>query len=339
MAKKAKASTRPPKQTNSGTRTPVPTIAGQLIRLLGIDQIEATNGSHPSVLLASAAGLEENQLTKGDVLGLVLKGEWTPDRAEDWAKRLGLPPFVEKPDPAVYDPIREVNWTLCMALIWVASRELDEVREAWPEWWEAHLTWREFELRGRRCWSLGPPRRPEDYSRYDRYPVDPRTALKQLWAELQTGTIVATGVSKSEGIRRVIRREEWCDLQPCGSHPVVAYILDSACTGTNEWSTEAFSKVLLPVKEALRVFPSEGTAQDVELAAPTPGANAEPSMRKPTKPEKAALALARLHPHGRPPLTRQELAKEVAHIAPEIGHLSDRTMTRAVLIAWPKPAK
>lgn len=258
MAKKAKESARPLKQTNSGTRTPVPTLVGQLIRLLGIDQIEATNGSHPPVLLASAAGVEENQLTKCDVLSLVLKGEWTPEQAEDWAKRLGLPPLAAKPDAAFYDPIKELNWTLCMALIWVASREIDEVREAWPEWWEAHIAWHEFELHKRRCWSLGPSRRPEDYSRYDGYRVEPRTAVKRLWRELQTGAIVATGVSKSEGFRRPIRREEWCDLRPCGSHPVISYFLDSACTGT----TQAFSKVSLPVEQVLRAFPPGGGAAD-----------------------------------------------------------------------------
>ena len=337
MAKKAKGSTRPLKQTNSGTRTPVPTIGGQLIRLLGIDQIEATNGSHPSVLLSSAAGVEENELTKADVLGLVLKGEWTPDRAEDWAKRVGLPPFAGKPDTAAYDPIKELNWTLCMALIWVASRDIDEVREAWPEWWEAQRTWREFELHGRRCWSLGPPRRPEDYSRYDGYRVDPRTAVKQLWGELQTGAIVATGVSKRKGLRRVIQREEWCDLRPCGSHPVISYFLDSACTGTNESWSRAFSKVLLPVKEALRIFPSRDGALDetAELVTSTPTANANPAVRKPSKPEEAAAALARLYPNGRPSLTKPEL---LIALKPEIGNISIRTLSRAIAKVWPSTA-
>jgi hypothetical protein len=218
--------------------------------------------THLPVALASkgARKVEGDQLTRGDVFGLVRKGEWTPARAEDWAKRLGLPPFTGKPDIAAYDPTKEPNWTLCMALIWVASRDIGEVREAWPEWWEAHKTWREFELHGKRCWSLGPPRRPEDYSRYDAYPIDPRTAVKQLWRELQTGAIVATGVSKREGLRRVIRREEWCDLRPCGSHPVIAYFLDSACAGRNEWSSEAFTKVLLPAEQVLRGFPRGGGA-------------------------------------------------------------------------------
>jgi len=284
--------------------------------------------------------VEGDQLTRADVLGLVLKGEWTPDRAEDWAKRLGLPPFAEKPDAAFYDPIKELNWTLCMALIWVASREIDEVREAWPEWWEAHSTWREFELHRRPCWSLGPPRRPEDYSRYDGYPVDPRTAIKQLWRELQTGAIVATGVSKSEGFRRVVRPEEWSDLRPCGSHPVVAYFLDSACTGTNESGSEAFSKVLLPVKEALRIFrPRDGALDEkVDFVVPAPTANAKPPVRKPSKPEKAAAALAWLYPNGRPSKTMKELLTALE--APElgIGNVSLRTLSRAIAKVWPSTA-
>ena len=56
---------------------------------------------------------------------------------------------------------------------------------------------------GKRWWSLGPPQRREDYSRWEGYEVDPRTAVKGLWRALETGEIVATGISKCEGVRRV----------------------------------------------------------------------------------------------------------------------------------------
>jgi len=39
----------------------------------------------------------------------------------------------EMPDIASYDPGEEPNWTLCIAVVWVASRDMNEVREAWPE--------------------------------------------------------------------------------------------------------------------------------------------------------------------------------------------------------------
>ena len=145
----------------------------------------------------------DDLLTKLEVLVLVQKGAWTPQKAEAWAKRCGLPPFAGKPDAASYDPREELNWTLCMALIWIASGDLAEVREAWPEWLSGQRVWHEFVDGGKRWWSLGPPQRREDYSRWEGYEVDPRTAVKGLWRALETGEIVATGISKCEGVRRV----------------------------------------------------------------------------------------------------------------------------------------
>jgi len=118
---------------------------------------------------------------------------------------------------------------------------------------------------------------------------------------------------------------------------VVAYFLDSACTGTNESGSEAFSKVLLPVKEALRIFrPRDGALDEkVDFVVPAPTANAKPPVRKPSKPEEAAAALARLYPNERPSKPKKEL---LIALKPELGNISIRTLSRAIKIVWPSTA-
>ena len=154
--------------------------------------------------------MEGDQLPRAHVLGLVLKGEWTPDQAEEWAKLVGLPPFAEKPDAAFYDPIRELNWTLCMALVWVASHDIDEVREIWRKWREAHVTWQPNETGGYSLERL--QRWPDEKSILRKYWDVAGPAVESLWKELETGAIAATGISKREGVRRSIGSLDWCDL-------------------------------------------------------------------------------------------------------------------------------
>jgi len=209
----------------------------------------------------------DDLLTKLEILVLVQKGAWTPQKAEAWAKRCGLPPFAGKPDAASYDPREELNWTLCMALIWIASGDLAEVREAWPEWLSGQRVWHEFVDGGKRWWSLGPPQRREDYSRWEGYEVDPRTAVKGLWRALETGEIVVTGISKSEGVRRVIRPEEWFDLKVDRSRAAVHFYLEGVHHDNGGRWEEAFSKVLLPVREVLRNFPSKDAAASETLGS------------------------------------------------------------------------
>ncbi|MGO9418988.1 hypothetical protein [Roseiarcus sp.] len=145
-----------------------------------------------------------------------------------------------------------------MALIWIASRrDVGEVREAWPEWWEDHTGWRESYPGG---WTLGPLKRPEDYSRYEGYSVDPRTAVKDLWAAHETHKIASTGISQQERIRRLIRPEEWCDLKVCGSHPAAGYFFDGLCPKAE--MGVAFRNILVPVKELLSVFPAKASEGD-----------------------------------------------------------------------------
>jgi len=126
--------------------------------------------------------------------------------------------------------------------------------------------------------------------------------VKALWRVLQTGEIVAAGINKRQGIRRVIRQEEWCDLTVCGSHPVIAYFLDGVCSGVpgpNGWQggDATFSNILLPVKDLLRVFPGNASGvEDGHCSTPSLQAVLSQALREnPKLTQVDAVTIARAH--------------------------------------------
>src|SRR5262249_26229197 len=56
-------------------------------------------------------------------------GRISPQEADDKLKLLGLPPLAPQPNPADYDPMREVWWTLPMTVAWIAWRTSADVRD------------------------------------------------------------------------------------------------------------------------------------------------------------------------------------------------------------------
>ena len=91
-----------------------------------------------------------------------------------------------------YDPMEAVHWTFWQALAWVRDRDANTVLEC-----------------SEACrWFVGTFR---EIWREDSF--ETRRALASLWRTLETGTLIATGIDATSGIRREIRRLEWCDLQ------------------------------------------------------------------------------------------------------------------------------
>jgi hypothetical protein len=68
-------------------------------------------------------------------------GEITPDEAETEAARQGVGPLATKPNPVDFDPSRMPDWSLPMALAWIAWRTIDAVREHCAEYREEYLLW------------------------------------------------------------------------------------------------------------------------------------------------------------------------------------------------------
>src|SRR5690606_16231477 len=88
----------------------------------------------------------EEQQARDSLLDRAKYGEITGDEADAEAKRLGLDPFARVPAPDDFDPMAEANWTLSMAVSWIAHRTAEAVREAWPAYRERcrHWFWRRW---------------------------------------------------------------------------------------------------------------------------------------------------------------------------------------------------
>lgn len=83
-----------------------------------------------------------HQAERDDLLGAVADGVLAISEAEDRAKLLGLGPLNPDPDPAEYDPGKEVAWSLLMALAWIAWRDIDRVRDFYPPYLQQLRVWR-----------------------------------------------------------------------------------------------------------------------------------------------------------------------------------------------------
>ena len=68
-------------------------------------------------------------------------GELTPEEAEAEAERQGFGPMATKPNPVDFDPSRMPDWSLPMALAWIAWRTTDSVREHCADYREKCLLW------------------------------------------------------------------------------------------------------------------------------------------------------------------------------------------------------
>ncbi len=79
---------------------------------------------------------------RDDLLEQVRLGTLTPGQAELAAREAGLGPLAPEPDPARFDPMAELRWTLPMAVAWIAWRSPDAVREQWNAYRAERRVWR-----------------------------------------------------------------------------------------------------------------------------------------------------------------------------------------------------
>ena len=170
---------------------------------------------------------------RDDLVDRVKFGRIKPDEAEAEAKRLGLEPFARVPNPDDYDPLIEANWTLPMAINWIAHRTVEAVRAAWPayraECW--HWIWRR--------WKIGPDGEVNEgwFLEQHHFPSVPlielagivdeveggtslspmmtvREARRALWLALGEGLLSVTAIPRIGNGRVSIPPEEWPCLSP-----------------------------------------------------------------------------------------------------------------------------
>src|SRR5262249_22556593 len=167
---------------------------------------------------------------RDEIAEAVQYGRMTPTEAEAKLKELGLPPLAPQPNPADYNPMGQVWWTLPMTVAWIVWRTSDEVCEAWDTFrkkgsmWE-HRPWQlGFDGPFHEGWHLK-PRPPASLSLlalteiYERsagtFPDDAISisdAKASLWQALEAGALQATGKRCAAEPPTPIPEHEWQNL-------------------------------------------------------------------------------------------------------------------------------
>ena len=169
------------------------------------------------------------------------------EQAIIWAESKNLPPFVSEPDPTLFDPMDEPDWTPAMAVAWIIWRTPEAVREYWDEYREKCTIWvphdqilpgDQGQVEGRRevGWETDKWRPATITSILSRaaiatrdgrnpHPPDP---VNELRKKLAGGALEATGIPRfvpgTDGVPRgrrnriLISRREWNDLLRWGVH-------------------------------------------------------------------------------------------------------------------------
>jgi hypothetical protein len=161
----------------------------------------------------------------------VQAGELTPDEAEAEAKRRGLKPLRDNPDPNDFDPMSEPHWTLPMAVAWIAYRTPEAVREQWDKYRTECWDWVYLSPRPGTGASVYSGRALETRKRATlddlRFAAvlddDPgedgspvmfvRDAVRALKGALENDKLAATGVNDSTDQRESIPSVLWQDLE------------------------------------------------------------------------------------------------------------------------------
>jgi hypothetical protein len=159
-----------------------------------------------------------------------------------------------------YDPMEAIYWTFWQALAWVRDRDAKTVLEC-------SEPYRTFVGTFREIW------------RENEFSFETCRALASLWRALEAGTLIATGIDATSGIRREIRHLELCDLQFVG----IDLAAPDLCR--REFSTAGYASRDEPVFRELRV-----RREDVLRAFPeNAGAIEDQAISPQQLPEKALL--------------------------------------------------
>ena len=202
-----------------------------------------------------------------------------PEDAEAEAERLGIAPLIMQPDPAQFDPMNEVAWTLPMVAAWLAFRDVDQVR-AWSPAYRSRL--REWQPRfctvteriiGRnlvKAQSATLLNMATAYEFDDNGipPVSITAVMQWVKAAGVNGGLRATGISTRTGKRRVITRDEWQDLEykQIGFETNARDVLRMKTDG--KWLEHGFDAVTFSRDDVLSGLPAPGASR--ACAGPSP---------------------------------------------------------------------
>lgn len=223
------------------------------------------------------------------VLGLAQDGIVAPDEAEAMAKQWGLPPFQESPNAARLDPLTQANWTLPMALAWLAWRTPEAVRNEWDDYRRECWRWRGFHRRlpidGGKSWrevhgfelvQLGDPTARE-LSLTEALDIgwdnailhmSVKAAREALWNALANGILVGTAADETGNVVSIPPRE-WAYLE-------LAYSLDSPDYLRRPQSLQpVYRNLIFSSKDVMRLWKPMRMATPHQVARPFEYPNSE----------------------------------------------------------------
>ena len=148
---------------------------------------------------------------RSELVQQVQSGAMTPKDAETRAKRLGIAPLIAQPDPANFDPMNEVAWTLPMVAAWITFRSADKVREWWTPFRSKIRYWRELEGGGRELAARQPATLPHMILSDE--PISSTHVMQEIKEAGRAGRIRVTGTCTRTNERREIQAIEWQDLE------------------------------------------------------------------------------------------------------------------------------
>ena len=172
-----------------------------------------------------------------------------------------------------YDPMEAVHWTFWQALAWVRDRDANTVLEC-------SEPCRRFVGTIREIW------------RENEFSFETCRAWTSLWRALEAGTLVATGIDATSGVRREIRPLECCDLQFVGiglaAPEVCRRELSTAGYATRD--EPVFRELRVRREDVLRAFPENAGAIEDQSVPENAGAAEDQSVPENAVPPKISLS-------------------------------------------------
>ena len=182
----------------------------------------------------------------------VQSGAMTPEEAEAEAERLGIAPLIAQPDPAQFDPMNEVAWTLPMVAAWITFKSLDDVREWWTPYRSEIRYWRLLEEGGREWELASPPPATLPLMFLSNVPISLDRVVREIKTAGRAGRIRATGTCTRTNERREIQAIEWQDLEcvEAGERDALRFIRRIKTT-----SSHGYDDILFGRDEILKEWP------------------------------------------------------------------------------------
>ena len=297
-----------------------------------------------SSALKAAAEFEYKTRERDDLIHKVRIGEFTPHQAEQEAAERGLGPIEQRPDERDYDPHLKVYWTIPMAVAWISTGEIDEVRRQWPEYRDKKISWRIVDWIGpegtRYKWSLEPdaPARLLDYITIcSEAETTKRLESKLLlWNAMQECKLTAVGTD-IKGSRIEILGYLWESLD-CMTTEKPPDRYRSGNSSDQFDHVEVLSsavKSLWPHKwghSQKDLMPSESSADGSSNFVPRPA-------HRPREKRDAVIAVLKTFTNEQMSQKREALLAEVNARLPEQQRASLETLSRALQDLSPKDVK